>query len=124
MTEDNAIALVENGTYSFYVAEGDKTVDVVATHSGRKYLKTEADGDHPRQPPLPPGVPVRPGTIRPVRALPSSGAARLIAALASPPQLGSEGIFDGGRHRQLVVAEDRLGGKRAEALDRLNDLVP
>jgi Protein of unknown function (DUF3892) len=48
MPEDDAVAQVENGTYSFYVAEGDNSVDVViTTHSGRKYLKTTADGDHP-----------------------------------------------------------------------------
>ena len=46
MTEDSAIAAIENGTYSFYVHVGLNSVDVVISKSslGHKYLKTVADG--------------------------------------------------------------------------------
>jgi Protein of unknown function (DUF3892) len=47
---DDAIAGVENGTYSFYVERpaGDAVEVVVAVSArGRKYLKTVADGDQP-----------------------------------------------------------------------------
>ena len=47
-SEDEAIRDTENGTNSFYVSAGGRTVDViVATHNGRKYLKTTADGYSP-----------------------------------------------------------------------------
>jgi len=47
-SEDEAIRDIENGTNSFYVSVGGRTVRViVATHNGRKYLKTEADGYSP-----------------------------------------------------------------------------
>jgi hypothetical protein len=48
LTEADAIAYIENGTYQFYVSVGGKSVWViVATRLGRKYLKTEADGEAP-----------------------------------------------------------------------------
>ena len=48
MSETDAIAAIENGTYSFYVSVNRQAVNViVATHEGHKYLKTEADGLHP-----------------------------------------------------------------------------
>lgn len=44
VSEDAAIQRIENGQDSFYVTSGGRSVDVVvATHEGRKYLKTEAD---------------------------------------------------------------------------------
>lgn len=48
MREDNAIAAIENGTYSFYVSANGQAVSViVAAHEGHKYLKTKADGLQP-----------------------------------------------------------------------------
>jgi len=48
LTEDEAIKSIENGTYAFYVNVNGTSVDVViATHNGRKYLKTTADGYSP-----------------------------------------------------------------------------
>jgi hypothetical protein len=49
MTEDAAIASVENGTYRFWTQGGGKSVWVVIATSaaGHKYLKTEADGVQP-----------------------------------------------------------------------------
>lgn len=45
---DDAIGKIERKEWGFYVSVGGKSVWViVATHSGRKYLKTQADGDHP-----------------------------------------------------------------------------
>ena len=47
-TETQAIADIENGTYRFWVSAGGKSVWViVASRLGRKYLKTEADGEQP-----------------------------------------------------------------------------
>jgi len=47
-SEDEAIRDIEQGTNSFYVSAGGRTVRVVvASHNGRKYLKTEADGYSP-----------------------------------------------------------------------------
>ncbi len=47
-TEDQAISNIEQGTNSYYVSAGGRTVRViVAVHHGRKYLKTEADGYSP-----------------------------------------------------------------------------
>ena len=46
--EDDAIRNIENRTHSYFVSVGGRTVNVVvATHNGRKYLKTEADGYSP-----------------------------------------------------------------------------
>lgn len=48
LTEDDAIAGIENGKWAFYVTQRGYTVDViVATHLGHKYLKTVADGQQP-----------------------------------------------------------------------------
>ncbi len=48
LTEDEAIAGIESGKWSFYVTQAGRTVDViVATRLGRKYLKTVADGEQP-----------------------------------------------------------------------------
>lgn len=48
-TQEQAIAWIENGTFTYYVSQGGRQVDViVATSShGHKYLKTTADGEHP-----------------------------------------------------------------------------
>jgi hypothetical protein len=47
-SEDQAIADIESGANSYYVSVGGRSVFViVATHNGRKYLKTEADGYSP-----------------------------------------------------------------------------
>lgn len=46
--EDSAIKRIESGSDSFYVSVGGKTVEViVASHNGRKYLKTQSDGYSP-----------------------------------------------------------------------------
>lgn len=48
ISEDSAIQRIESGQDSFYVTATGRSVDVVvATHQGRKYLKTEADGYAP-----------------------------------------------------------------------------
>jgi len=49
MSEDEAIAHIENGKYSFYVSKGGNTVDVIVAVSryGNKYLKTQPDGEQP-----------------------------------------------------------------------------
>ena len=48
MAESEAISSIESGKYSFWVSAGGHSVNVeVATHEGRKYLKTEADGLQP-----------------------------------------------------------------------------
>lgn len=50
LSQDEAIAGIESGRYSFYVERpaGDRVKVIVAkSASGRKYLKTEADGDQP-----------------------------------------------------------------------------
>lgn len=48
LTEEQAIAGIENGKWRFYVSANGKSVWVIiATRLGRKYLKTEADGEHP-----------------------------------------------------------------------------
>lgn len=45
---DEAIQGIEGGRWSFYVQVGGHTVTVlVAERDGRKYLRTEADGDSP-----------------------------------------------------------------------------
>lgn len=46
--EDNAIAAIEAGKWSFYTnVNGHSVWIVVASHNGRKYLKTEPDGYAP-----------------------------------------------------------------------------
>ena len=49
LTQQEAIAGIEAGTWSFYVSRGGKTVDVIVatTLFGHKYLKTTADGEEP-----------------------------------------------------------------------------
>jgi Protein of unknown function (DUF3892) len=48
LPEDQAIAGVKNGTYSFFTNVNGRMVDViVATHNRREYLKTVADGYEP-----------------------------------------------------------------------------
>ena len=48
ISQPQAIQHIEGGTWTFYVEEGGKRVDViVATHNGNKYIKTRADGAHP-----------------------------------------------------------------------------
>jgi hypothetical protein len=47
-SEDQTIREIENGSWTYYVTQGGRTVDViVATRLGRKYLKTVADGESP-----------------------------------------------------------------------------
>lgn len=49
LTEEQAIAEIESGTYSSYVEQpsGHRVDVIVATRLGRKYLKTTADGEQP-----------------------------------------------------------------------------
>lgn len=49
ITQQEAIAGVESGKWSFYVNRGGRTADVIVAVSryGHKYLKTEADGEQP-----------------------------------------------------------------------------
>jgi hypothetical protein len=48
MSEDDAIKAIEGKNEAFFVSVSGKTVDVVvASHNGRKYLKTSADGYSP-----------------------------------------------------------------------------
>jgi len=45
MTEDQAIAVIKAGEYTFYVEAAGRRVGVtVARHDGHEYLNTEADG--------------------------------------------------------------------------------
>ena len=45
LSEDQAIQGIESGKWNFWVSVAGKGVWVmIATHLGRKYLKTEADG--------------------------------------------------------------------------------
>jgi Protein of unknown function (DUF3892) len=49
LTQQQAIAHIQAGTYRFYVSEFGKSVWVVIAISaaGHKYLKTQADGEQP-----------------------------------------------------------------------------
>ncbi len=49
LTQEEAIAGIEAGRWSFFVDVKGQTVQVVVAVSrfGNKYLKTEADGEHP-----------------------------------------------------------------------------
>ena len=48
LSEDAAIKSIEDEKYAFYVHVNGRYVDIIiATHLGRKYLKTEADGYSP-----------------------------------------------------------------------------
>jgi len=48
-SEDEAISLIESRQAEFYVERpsGHRVKVIVAVHEGRKYLKTEADGERP-----------------------------------------------------------------------------
>lgn len=48
ISEDEAIRYIDNREWEFFVSVGGRTVDVVvASHLGRRYLKTVADGYSP-----------------------------------------------------------------------------
>ncbi len=48
LPETQAIADIENGKRKFWTSANGKSVWVIiATHNGRKYLKTESDSIHP-----------------------------------------------------------------------------
>lgn len=49
ITQEDAIAGIESGQWSFYVSRGGRTVNVVVAISrwNNKYIKTEADGEQP-----------------------------------------------------------------------------
>ncbi len=48
LSHRGAIDAIENGRYSFYVSREDGAARlVIATKDGRKYLKSEADGEQP-----------------------------------------------------------------------------
>jgi hypothetical protein len=48
VSQPDAIAGIESGKWRFFVSVNGKSVWViVAVHNGHKYLKTEADGEHP-----------------------------------------------------------------------------
>jgi hypothetical protein len=48
LTEDSAIRRIETGTDSFHTLVNGRSAEVVvASHAGRKYLKTDADGYAP-----------------------------------------------------------------------------
>jgi hypothetical protein len=80
-TEDEAINRIEKGTDSFYVEmpAGHRVWVIVAQREGRKYLKTETDGEKPDNLLSLPECPAKKheplGTRRTVVAAPSHGAA-------------------------------------------------
>lgn len=49
LSQQEAIAGIENGKWQFYVSVGGKSVWVIVAKSqhGNKYLKTESDGEQP-----------------------------------------------------------------------------
>lgn len=48
ITKDDAIGMIERREWAFYTLVNNKRADVIiATHLGRKYLKTTADHDTP-----------------------------------------------------------------------------
>jgi hypothetical protein len=49
VSQPDAVAYIEAGTYEFYVSVLGNYVDVIVAVSqyGNKYIKTKADGDHP-----------------------------------------------------------------------------
>src|SRR4051812_21320210 len=49
ITQESAIAFIENGEWEFYVRVGGNSVNVIVAVSrfGNKYLKTENDGEQP-----------------------------------------------------------------------------
>jgi hypothetical protein len=78
-TEDEAINRIEKGTDSFYVERpaGHRVWLIVANREGRKYLKTETDGEKPDNllslPECPTKRPEPSGSKRTVLAAPSHG---------------------------------------------------
>lgn len=74
-TEDEAINCIDNGTDSFYVERpaGHRVRVIVAQHEGRRYIKTEADGEIPNNLLALPECP-------PVRTEPSGSKRTLVAA--------------------------------------------
>lgn len=49
LSQPDAIAGIESGKWDFYVDVNGRSVHVIVavSHYGHKYLKTEADGEHP-----------------------------------------------------------------------------
>lgn len=49
LTQQEAIQLIDNGQWRFYVAQGGQSVEVIVEKSryGHRYLKTKADGEQP-----------------------------------------------------------------------------
>lgn len=48
LTQEDAINLIETGQWRFYVSvRGQSVWVIVASRLGRKYLKTESDGEQP-----------------------------------------------------------------------------
>lgn len=49
LTQQEAIASIEAGKWSFFVSRGGRTANVIVSTSryGHKYLKTENDGEQP-----------------------------------------------------------------------------
>lgn len=49
LTQQDAIAGIEGGKWTFYVSRGGRMVNVIVSTSkyGNKYLKTENDGEQP-----------------------------------------------------------------------------
>jgi hypothetical protein len=49
ISQPDAIAGIERGEWNFFVHAGGRTVSVIIATSayGHKYLKTQADGEHP-----------------------------------------------------------------------------
>jgi hypothetical protein len=82
-TEDEAITRIEVGNDSFYVERpvGHRVWVIVAQREGRKYLKTETDGEKPDNllslPECPKKKPEPTGTRRTVVAAPSHGSGLL-----------------------------------------------
>jgi hypothetical protein len=78
-TEDEAINRIERGIDSFFVErpEGHRVAVIVAEREGRKYLKTETDGEKPDNLLSLPDCPTKKheplGTRRTIVAAPSHG---------------------------------------------------
>ena len=49
ISQQDAVKYIEEDRYSFYVQKAGKKVKVIVARSqyGHKYIKTEADGEHP-----------------------------------------------------------------------------
>lgn len=49
ITQERAVQGIETGEFALYVTIGGRYVNVIVARSryGHKYIKTEADGDHP-----------------------------------------------------------------------------